>query len=224
MAMKEILLVDERAPITATIGFILQRRGYLVMLAPDARTAAAEVGNYSFDLLLVCLSGREADKVNLLRQVQRKSPQPKVMLVGNPLQAAWPTEVFRFDVYDYLFTPLTAPELCRRVARCMEDGRSAARQRTPGLKDTSNAGVLEALRERIRDLHTTLFSLTKQFSLFLQHPDASFTDYHLARIRAISRDLGTLTYITEEFFSSLLPGGTEERAHYPTGYFSRYDH
>jgi DNA-binding response OmpR family regulator len=224
MAIKEILLVDEKAPITETIGFILQRRGYAVMLAPDARTAAAEVENYSFDLLLVCLSGRDADKVDLLQQVQRKSPQPKIILVFNPLQVAWPMDLFRCEVNDYLFPPLTAPELCRRVERCLGDGRIPAGQGKPRLRDTGSDLVLKALRERIRDFHAILFSLTKHLSLFLQHPDASFTDYQLASISAISQDLGRLTDIAEEFFFDLLPGGAEEVVHYPRGYFSRYEH
>jgi len=37
MKLKEILLVDEKVPISSAIGFILQSKGYLVMLAPDAK-------------------------------------------------------------------------------------------------------------------------------------------------------------------------------------------
>jgi len=57
MAIKEILLVDNKTPIIAAIGFILQDQGHLVMVAPDPVTASVELGNYNFDLMLVYLSG-----------------------------------------------------------------------------------------------------------------------------------------------------------------------
>ena len=84
MELKEILLVDGKAPISSAISFILQSHGYLIMLAPDAETASEDMGNYCFDLMLVYLNGYERDKLDLLRQTNRRCPQTKVMIVANP--------------------------------------------------------------------------------------------------------------------------------------------
>jgi hypothetical protein len=48
MEIQEILLVDEKTPIMLAIGFIIESNGYLVMLAPAADSASAELDNYCF--------------------------------------------------------------------------------------------------------------------------------------------------------------------------------
>jgi len=120
METKEILLVDAKTPITSAIGFILQSRGYLVTLAPDAETAAAELDNYCFNLMLVYLTGHEKDKLALMRQAKQRSPRTKIMVVGNPRILPLPNEVFQTEMEDYMLTPFTASELCRRVERCLQ--------------------------------------------------------------------------------------------------------
>jgi len=120
MEIKEILLVDGKTPITSAIGFILQSRGYLVTLAPDAETATAELDNYGFNLMLVYLTGHEKDKLALLRQAKKRSPRTKIMVVGNPRILPLPMDVFQTEMDDYLLTPFTAPELCHRVDLCLQ--------------------------------------------------------------------------------------------------------
>jgi len=119
MKLKEILLVDGKVPIISAISFILQSNGYLVMQAPDAETASKDLDNYCFDLMLVYLNGYEKDKLDLLRQANRRSPQTKVMIVANPQRMTLPLEAFQVEVDDYLLTPFSAPELCRRVNHCL---------------------------------------------------------------------------------------------------------
>ena len=100
MEIKEILLVDGKTPITSAIGFILQSRGYLITLAPDAETATAELDNYGFNLMLVYLSGHEKEmkfyldlgfyisfagpvtfkNANKLKGIVKKIPDDKIVL------------------------------------------------------------------------------------------------------------------------------------------------
>jgi DNA-binding response OmpR family regulator len=120
MKFQEILLVDGKTPMMLAIGFILESNGYLVMLAPDAGTAAAELDNYCFDLMLVYLTGHEKDKLALLRQARLRSPRTKIMVVGNPRNQTPFLKKFQTDIDDYLLAPFTAPDLCRRVDRCLQ--------------------------------------------------------------------------------------------------------
>ena len=118
MEIKEVLLLDAKSPINAAIGFILQTQGYLVLLAPDVGAAAAVLDHYQIDLILALLTGYEEDKFDLLREAKRRFPQTKVMIAGDHQKMAW--QAFLEKVDDYLLTPFTVPELCRRVNHCLK--------------------------------------------------------------------------------------------------------
>jgi DNA-binding response OmpR family regulator len=159
MEIKEILLVDGKAPISAAISFILQSHGYLVMLAPDAETASADMGNYCFDLMLVYLNGYERDKLDLIRQTNRRCPQTKIMIVANPQRMTLPLEAFQMEVDEYLLAPFSVPELCRRVGRCLHPTKIPQPESVfEGRGGMINGRILNSLRLKFFDVDNTLFS------------------------------------------------------------------
>jgi DNA-binding response OmpR family regulator len=169
MSLKEILLVDEKAPISSAISFILQSKGYLVMLAPDAVTASEDLDNYYFDLMLVYLNGYEQEKLALLRQAKGRSPQTKVMIVANPQKMTLPLEAFQMRVDDYLLTPFSAPELCRRVNRCLHQSKNLKPESVlEGRGGTINRQILNSLRLKFFDMHNTLFSLKAHMNILVE--------------------------------------------------------
>lgn len=225
MEIKEILLVDEEAPIISAVSFILQCKGYLVMLAPDARTAWEDVENYHFDLILFSLSGYEVDKLDLLQRAKRKSPQPKVMVVGNPLKTTWPLEILNLEVDDYLLTPFTAPELCFRVDRCLRSGRDIAlnvHAREKG--DTINERVLNSLRFKILYIHNTIFSLASHINIFINQNNNYLYDYNNGKIKEISNDLVKIINITEELLYNFLICSNDSDLNQTEGIFINYNH
>lgn len=203
MEIKEILLVDARAPISAAIGFILQAQGYLVLLAPDTKTAAAELNNHQIDLLLAFLSGYEADKLDLLRQAKRKFPQTKVMVAGNPKKMAW--EAFREEVDDYLLTPFSVPELCRRVNHCLNQSKILKPKSVfKGNGGTINEPVLNSLRLKFCDINNTLVSLMANINLLIHKDHDILNDSNLKNINKISDDLMNMMSIVKEFLHNQL--------------------
>jgi len=169
MKLKEILLVDEKVPISSAIGFILQSKGYLVMLAPDAETASEDLDNYFFDLMLVYLNGYEQDKLDLLRQANRRSPQTKVMIVANPQRMTLPLEAFQMEVDDYLLTPFSALELCRRVKHCLNQSKILKPESVfEGRGGTINELLLNSLRLKFCDINNTLFPLKAHINILVQ--------------------------------------------------------
>jgi DNA-binding response OmpR family regulator len=162
MKLTEILLVDEKVPINSAIGFILQTKDYLVMLTPDAETAFKELDNYSFDLMLVYLNGYEKDKLDLLRQANRRSPQTKVMIVANPQRMTLPLEAFQMEVDDYLLTPFSALELCRRVKHCLNQCKILEPESVfEGRRGTINERVLNPV-------NNSLFPLKAHINILVQ--------------------------------------------------------
>lgn len=199
MELTEILLVDERTPIVSAIGYILQSKGYQVVLAPDAETALEELNNYYFDLLLVYLAGCESDKLDLLREAKKRAPWTKVMLAGSPRKLTMPIEAFQMEVDDYLLTPFDARELCRRVKQCLSK-TEVLRPETCSEKTVAiNERVLEALRLKFCDIQNTLLSLVANLNNMVRGNPYLLDDRNLGHAYEASSDLLKLMNITEEF-------------------------
>jgi len=205
MSLKEILLVDEQAPISSAISFILQSKGYLVILAPDAETASEDLGNYCFDLMLVYLTGYEQDKLDLLRQANRRSPQTKVIIVANPQRRTLPLEAFQVEVDDYLLTPFSAPELCRRVNHCLHQSKILKPESNfEGRGGKINEGVLNSLRLKFCDINNTLFSLKAQINILDREKHGILNKGNLPKYNEISNNLTSMMSIAEEFLYNQL--------------------
>ena len=203
MEIKEILLVDARAPINAAIGFILQSQGYLVLLAPDAETAAAELNNHQIDLLLVFLTGYEEDKLDLLRQAKERFPQIKVMVVGDPQKMAW--QAFQEEVDDYLLVPFNPSELCRRVNHCLNQSKIIKHESVfEGNGGTINEQVMNSLRLKFRYINNTLFSLMANINYLIHNHYDTLNDSNLININGISDDLMSMMSIAEQFLYNQL--------------------
>jgi len=169
MKFKEILLVDGKVPICSAIGFILQSKGYFVMVAPDAKTASKDLDNYCFDLMLIYLTGYEQDKLDLLWQTNRRCPQTKIMIVANPQRMTLPLEAFQMEVDDYLLTPFSAPELCRRVKHCLHHSKVLKPESVfEGRGATVNERALNLLRLKFYDINNTLFSLKAYINIHVK--------------------------------------------------------
>jgi DNA-binding response OmpR family regulator len=198
MEIKEILLVDARAPINAAIGFILQTQGYLVMLAPNVETAAAELNNHQIDLLLAYLPGYEREKLDLLRQTKRKFPQIKVMVVGDPQKMPW--QAFQEEVDDYLLVPFNPLELYRRVNHCLNQSNICKPKSNLKRKGGEiNNLVLNSLRLKFCDINNTLFSLMANINTLIKRNHDILNDSNLIYINKISDDLMNMTSIAEKF-------------------------
>jgi response regulator RpfG family c-di-GMP phosphodiesterase len=206
MALKEILLVDEKAPIISAMGWILQSKGYLVMLAPDAETASEDLENYHFDLMLVNLTEYEAEKLDLLQRAKRSFPQTRVMVMGNPQRMRMPIQAFQLEVDDYLLTPFSAPELCRRVDHCLRKNEVLKLEVNPEEKAvTLNERVLNALRLKFCDINNTLFSLIAHLKIMVQENRDILPAGNFSQINEMSIDLLKLMNIAEDFlFNHLL--------------------
>jgi DNA-binding response OmpR family regulator len=200
MSFKEILLVDEKAPISSAISFILQSNGYLVMVAPDAVTASEDLDNYCFDLMLVYLNGYDQDKLDLLRQAKRRCPQTKVMIAANPRKMTLPLEAFQVEVDDYLLTPFSLPELCRRIKHCLHPSKVLKPESVfKGRGGTINERILNSLKLKFCDINNTLFSLKTHINILVKEKRGIQNKKQFIKFNEISDDLMSMMSITEEF-------------------------
>ena len=201
MELKEILIVDEQFPMLVDIQRILQDWGYLVTLAPNARSALEELPGHRFDLLLVSLNGYEEDKLNLLRWARRSSAQPKLMVVGYA-KVTLPMDVFRIKVDDYILPPFTAQELSTRVDRCLNGGKVIPD--TTETRDEHIGNVINSFKQKIDDIHNGLISLKSSFNLFIDQEIDTFDDGTINNINEISYEFHLLISITESILHNML--------------------
>ena len=189
-----------KVPINSAISFILQSNGYLVMLAPDAETASEDLDNYFFDLMLVYLTGYEKDKLDLLRQANRRSPQTKVMIVANPQKMTLPLEAFQVEVDDYLLTPFSALELCRRVKHCLYPSKILKPESVfEGRGGKINERVLNSVRLKFCDINNTLFSLKAHINMLVKEKNGIRNKVQFTIFNELSDDLMSMMSIAEEF-------------------------
>jgi len=199
MEPKEILVVDGKLPMSSAVGYILQSRGHLVLLAPDVATAAAELDNYRFDLILVCLAGYEKDKLDFLPRARRLAPQAQVLVVGNSQKRPLPQEAFLAEVDDYLLAPFTAPELCRRVDRCLHRTRFGKPEIIPpGRGDAINERVLNSLMLKFCGINNSIYSLMANIKILVREKHINFNNSNFTIFDDISKELMEMMSISEE--------------------------
>jgi DNA-binding response OmpR family regulator len=207
MAIKEILLVDNKTPIIAAIGFILQSQGHLVMVAPDPETASVELDNYCFDLMLVYLTGPEKDKFALLKQAKRRSPRTHVMVAANPRRFSPPIDSFATEVDEYLLAPFSPPELCHRVDKCLKTHPAEISELRA---EEINTRILNSLRFTFRDLHNSFVSMLSGLSLVKNNVVSQNDHNMLGMLVDFSKDVSKCMSISEEFLSKTLLSANED--------------
>jgi two-component system phosphate regulon response regulator PhoB len=117
-SQKTILLVEDEADLASTLEYNLQREGYRVRLAPDGRTALAELAQdpppdaVLLDLMLPDMSGTEICKH--IREQERTRETPVIMLTAKGAEIDRVVG-FELGADDYVVKPFSVRELLLRV-------------------------------------------------------------------------------------------------------------
>ncbi len=118
-----ILLVDDEPAILETCQEILRMEGYAVDAVASGNAALEAMLRTTYDLLITDLKMEEMDGLELLAEVQKRSPQTvTVMMTGyGSIDSA--TEAVRLGAYEFLLKPVAVGDLKQAVARCLERKR-----------------------------------------------------------------------------------------------------
>ncbi len=139
----EVLIVTRDFELTQALGIILHEEGYQIYLAPDLTTAAEEMSNYHFDLVIIQWGSHQPEAGGLVHRARQGEHPAKVMALSSQ-GPVWPAAAFEVEIDDYLAFPFTTGELRRRVAALLQPSCPG-----PGMElspaDRINARVLESL-------------------------------------------------------------------------------
>jgi two-component system phosphate regulon response regulator PhoB len=190
---RQILIVEDEAPIREMIAFGLRRAGFEVREAADARSARSQIADRRPDLLLVDWMLPDMSGLELTRQVKREPATRDLPVVMLTARATEGDKVAGLDVGadDYVTKPFSPRELLSRINAVLRRAAGA------GDKETLEAGglVMDRAGHRVIaggrevDLGPTEY---RMLEFFMQNPERVF-----ARAQLLDRVWGGNVYIEE---------------------------
>ena len=123
MNRSRILVVDDELTIRKSIQKRLEREGYEVTSADNAKDALQLFQEYSFDTVISDIRMEEMDGLELLKRLQsQRRDIPVIMVTGAPsLDTA--QESIKEGAYDYITKPIEREILINTVKRALEKKR-----------------------------------------------------------------------------------------------------
>jgi signal transduction histidine kinase len=122
MTEATVLVIDDEESVATTIEAILRMDGHQVTAVTSGAEAVKLLNEKRFDVVLTDLRLADIDGIEVLREVQRTSPETaSIMLTGYAsLESA--IAALRSGAYDYLMKPSDVDELRATVNRAIERG------------------------------------------------------------------------------------------------------
>ena len=133
MADTCILVVDDEESVATTIEAILKLDGHDVLAVTSGEAAIRLLHERQFDVVLTDLRLADIDGIEILREVQRTSPETAAIMLTGYASLESAVAALRSGAYDYLMKPSDVDELRATVNRAIE--RRQLRQRLLELEE-----------------------------------------------------------------------------------------
>ena len=128
-----VLVVDDEESVATTIEAILKMDGHDVTAVTSGTEAVRLLNERQYDVVLTDLRLGDMDGVDILREVQRTSPDTAAIMLTGYASLESAVAALRSGAYDYLMKPSDVEELRATVNRAIE--RRALRRRLLELEE-----------------------------------------------------------------------------------------
>ena len=118
---KKIIVVDDEKIICNTAKKILEIEGYEVDTFTDSVLALEAIRKNQYDLIITDLMMEKVSGMDILREVNRRSPQTKVIMLTAYATLEATIEAIREQIYDFFPKPVKIEDLKRSVKRALGD-------------------------------------------------------------------------------------------------------
>ncbi len=120
---RTVLVVEDEAAIADVVEMYLSQAGFNVRLAVDAEQARSQLDDPTLDVVLLDLMLPDADGVDLLREIRRRSSIPVIMVTARDAEA---DRVLGLELGadDYVTKPFSPRELVARVRAVLRRGHA----------------------------------------------------------------------------------------------------
>ena len=152
-AAETILIVDDEEPIRATVRGVLADEGFRVIEAENGRAALDALGAEEPVLVLLDIWMPELDGIELLREIQGKHPQTRVIVISGHGNIETAVRATQLGAFDFIEKPFSLEGLLQRVHRALGAGSPAAPTALPqAARATRNGEPAKAVRHPARTL------------------------------------------------------------------------
>jgi two-component system response regulator ResD len=128
-ATNTILIIDDEPNLRRSLALILQRAGYAVTTAGNAREACQFLEAGAFDLAFLDLKMPDMSGLQLLPQIHRLYPEMPVLILTAHATLDSAIEAVRKGARDYLLKPIDPVQILSRVEEVLAETEQAKRRR-----------------------------------------------------------------------------------------------
>lgn len=129
MAIERILIVDDEPVIRQFLTEVLTRKGYIVDVAENGKTAFASLKNHSYDLVITDMKMPDITGLEVLRKTKEiaSSTQVLVMTAFGTVENA--VEAMKLGAFNYILKPFT-PDAIEALVEKVEEHLSLVNENT----------------------------------------------------------------------------------------------
>ena len=129
MALRSILIADDEEPIRHVLTVLLSEHGYFVRAVKDGDEAMRELSARDYDALVTDVRMPRVDGLQLVRAVQKESPDTTVIVMSAYGSHDLALEAMKAGAYDYLGKPFRPDEVLLVLRKAEERERLRAENR-----------------------------------------------------------------------------------------------
>lgn len=120
-----ILLVDDNINQCKTMAFILQRKGYSVVIAQDGPQAIAMVEKNPYDIIFMDIKMPTMNGVEAYKQIKKIRPESKVMMMTAYAVEDLVQEALQEGAYGIIYKPLDIEKVLDLIEKAREQKQGA---------------------------------------------------------------------------------------------------
>jgi len=106
-----IMLVDDESIVGKRLKPALEKSGYEVEVFEDGRSAVDRVAESTFDIVVTDIRMEEFDGMQVLEQVQKVSPQTKIIIITGYATVELAREALIKGAFDFIAKPFRPDDL-----------------------------------------------------------------------------------------------------------------
>jgi len=118
--MNHILIIDDEEDILEMLSDVIQRWGYLPIVARDGEDALQKFKEVDVDLVLSDIRMPKIDGISLLERIKKIRPQTVVILLTGYPSIESAVRAMKDGAFDYLTKPINLDELRVKIERGLE--------------------------------------------------------------------------------------------------------
>jgi two-component system response regulator HydG len=118
--MKNILIIDDEVNVGLLLSKFLTRNGFNVSTATSGATAAEQLKNTKFNLVLCDFRLEDTDGREILKKIKREHPETGVIIITGYSDIKMAVELIKLGAYDYITKPLYPDEILTTINKALE--------------------------------------------------------------------------------------------------------